>query len=97
MRAWAFGDGQGRSRSDGVRLVALNDGGGSRAVGGVRRDSLSRGDPDGWDPGAIGWRWGHWRVRRRNNWGGSWLAPGNSVREGAWAVCDILEGGKSRS
>jgi hypothetical protein len=52
----AVGDSQGSSLSDRVGLVALDDRGWSRAVGGILADSLGGGDPDGRNPSSIGWR-----------------------------------------
>ncbi len=88
----AVGDSQGSSRSDRVGLVALDNRGWSWAVGGILADSLGGGDPDGRNPGRIGWRrnigtGGRGISRRRNSVGDS----ARAVSDGQGLTCQTCQ------
>lgn len=101
LRAWAIGDGESGLRRNCVGLVALDNSGRSRAVGGVSGDSLSGGDPD-WSVGAVDWsniggRWGVGRLDRLGD-GARAVSDGQSLRSGGSVRLGALsEGGALRA
>jgi hypothetical protein len=100
LRAWAVGDGQGGSLADRVGLVALDNGGWERAVGGVRADSLSGSNPDWRKTGSrIGWWNDAWGACRGESL--DWLGEGaraigdgeSFAGSGRVGLCALGEGG----